>query len=140
MPKEDVEKVERRTSSNMGHNRPEVTHAYIGTVARRPTTPGRRIDIIQLTQEKTAMVFMNPMPICNLQGRFEEMSAVQRERTAIHIEIYRPDDGENPALTARVKSFEDFSIGFVEELTAEQIQQLRVATVAAVEKKGYVIR
>lgn len=86
------------------------------------------------------MVFMNPMPICNLQGRFEEMSAVQRERTAIHIEIYRPDDGENPALTARVKSFEDFSIGFVEELTAEQIQQLRVATVAAVEKKGYVIR
>ena len=134
MPLEQIKQVQKRVTENMGHGRVEVTSAYYGPLQRRPNSVGRRIANVILPGDMMAVVYMNPMPVPDRTGEYLKMGLLQKERTAVHIEIVR-DCEEKGAGIWRIKTREE--LGKMEGVSGDIVVGLLEKIPQVLAKRGY---
>ena len=123
MPQEAIRQIQAKVTRQLGHNRLSTTSAYYGSVARAPTALGRKVCSLWLGDGLMASVHISPTPLKSQDGRYVQLTAAQRERTAVHIQIDR--DGQTHAVGVwRIVGFSMVALETMAEVDVVQRKQL----------------
>lgn len=89
LPTQVIKQIQSQVTRAMGHNRPEITGAYYGSVRLKPRTPGPKVCSLLLGDDLIALVYVNPMPAKDAGGEFMRLSPIQIDKSVVHVQIDR---------------------------------------------------
>ena len=123
MPREAIRHIQTQVTEQMGHSREIITGAYYGSVRLKPQAPGPKVCSMVIGDGLIAGVYMNPTPSRNEAGGFHQLTPVQLDRIAVHIQIEQ-DGSSQPLGIWRITGYSEECLEVVEAIDTPQRQML----------------
>ena len=123
MPRDAIKGIQTKVTEAMGHSREIVTGAYYGSVRLKPLVPGRKMCSMVIGDGLIASLHMNPTPLKDETGQLLPLTLVQRNRTAVHVQI-ELDGRSQPEGIWRISGFSDALLEDVKAIDPAQRQVL----------------
>ena len=123
MPRDAIKGIQTKVTEEMGHSREIITGAYYGSVRLKPQVPGRKVCSMVIGDGMIASLHMNPTPLRAETGQFLPLTSVERNRTAVHIQI-ELDGSSQPEGMWRISGFSDALLEVVRAIDPAQRQVL----------------
>lgn len=121
LPVEDIRQIQSRVTRAMGHNRIEITGAYYGSFRLAPKGLGPKMCSMTVDGGLIVSLHINPSPPRDATGGLCPLTAIQLDRSAVHLQIDR--DGQTaPGEAWQISGFSVTSLGIVEMLDEGQRQ------------------
>ena len=134
---EVIKQAQSQVTRAMGHNRTVTTGAYYGSVRLKPMQPGRKVCGMVIGDGLIANLHINPTPLKNDAGEFLQLTAVQRDRSAVHIEIDR-DGQTHPVGIWRISGYCTAELQAIEGIDVAQRQLLSEKLGLVLSKMGWI--
>ena len=119
LPTENIRQIQSRVTRAMGHNRIETTGAYYGSFRLAPKGLGPIICSMSIGEDLIVSLHINPSPPRDAAGGLCPLTAVQLDRSAVHLQIDR--DGQTaPGDAWQIRGFGVTSLDVVHMLDEGQ--------------------